>query len=236
MAEVTPADFTAFLQEFGLSRRAAGELLGRTGGMISHWEKGRKLIPIYVVEWMARCRKEGKAIAVVVKDTVTPPLPNENRKKIDLEHHPEAEAAAIDALTDPHWERLSDAARACGLNPKTARFLIERLRTRLLPVSAEIRKHKTAAVLSLMEDRRYRALEYLDDVALAQSSGRDLAVIAGVLTDKIQLLEGKPTQILSVEDRRKLNEIIPLFIREARRRGVTIDLRPGEYSVQKPGG
>jgi hypothetical protein len=234
MASVTPAEFTAFLAEFDLTRRQAGELLGRSSGMVSHWEKGRKAIPDYVTKWMADCRTAGEAVEVK-KAVQTPPLPKENRKKIDLENHPEAEAEAIDTLTDVDFARLADAARACGLNPKTANHLVKRLRTRLLPVATEIKRYKTQEFLAFIEDRMMRSLEYLDDVALANASGRDLAVIFGIMADKRQLLNGEPTQILSFQDRRKLNDLIPLVLQEAQRRGLTIDLPRTSYAVVQEG-
>jgi hypothetical protein len=47
-----------------------------------------------------------------------------------------------------------------------------------------------------------------------------LAIITGILTEKEQLLLGKPTQILSHQERKNLNELIPVLIQEARRRGI----------------
>lgn len=122
------------------------------------------------------------------------------------------------------------AAKRCGIPERTARNLYERLRTEYLPVLETLRKYQTKDFLELVEDRLGRALEHLTDDKLKKAEVRDLGVAIGILVEKRQLLRGEPTSILSVEDRRQLSEILPLIFAEARRRGETIELEPGEFS------
>jgi len=122
------------------------------------------------------------------------------------------------------------AAERCGIPYGTAKNLYERLRTEYLPLLETLRKFQTKDFLALIDNRLGLALEHLTDDKLAKAEVRDLAVAIGILTEKRQLLRGEPTSILSVEDRRTLAELVPLLLEEARRRGETIDLNPGEFS------
>jgi len=81
----------------------------------------------------------------------------------------------------------------------------------------------TKYFLGLIEDRLARALLMLDDVKMATASPRELTSAVSVLTEKRALLRGEPTQRITHEQRTKLNELLPVLIAEARRRGLTID-------------
>lgn len=86
-----------------------------------------------------------------------------------------------------------------------------------------------------------RVLGAITDDKLDKAHARDLAIVYGVLIDKKQLLEGKPTQILSIEERRDLKDLLPLLLLEAERRQITVrtDTAPRDGTVhvdirQKP--
>ena len=63
----------------------------------------------------------------------------------------------------------------------------------------------------------------LDREVLAKETGRGLAQIISILTDKMQLLQGEPTAITKIEDVRKLDEISALLLKEVNRRGIVLD-------------
>jgi hypothetical protein len=65
-------------------------------------------------------------------------------------------------------------------------------------------------------------MPYFDPVILAQTGAKDLAILTGILIEKLQLLEGKPTQIMSTQERKHVNDLIPVLIQEAMRRGMDI--------------
>ncbi len=138
---------------------------------------------------------------------------------------PEKAATAIDVLTDP-FSTLQEAVEASGLAPRTIDALKRRLKTD--PLYLSLKDVKKSELLALVKDRGKRALEYLDDTVLSVASAKDLAIISGILIEKAQLLSGEPTQIVSHEDRRKLNELMAAAIGELRLRGVTVD---AEYEV-----
>lgn len=128
-------------------------------------------------------------------------------------------AQALLDLGDPE-ETLEAAARATGLGRSTAQALLRRLRAQHSPLINELRTTNSSELTGILEDRIWRALQYLDDFNLAKAPARDLAVIVGILLEKRQLLRGEPTHILSTTERANLNELVPLMVKEAQRRGI----------------
>ncbi len=143
---------------------------------------------------------------------------------------PEKAATAIDVLTDP-FSTLKEAVEASGIAPRTIDALKRRLKTD--PLYLTLRDVKTSELLVLVKDRALRALKYLDDAVLSEAGAKDLAIISGILIEKAQLLSGEPTQRLTIDDRRELNELIPVLVEEAQRRGQVIDLTQADYKVKK---
>lgn len=138
---------------------------------------------------------------------------------------PEKTAEVIDLATDPYM-RMADVARASKMPKPTVQALMNRIRNYYQPVVEELKRVKDGEILELLRDRTGRALGYLDDYSLSSASAKDLAITIGILIEKTQLLEGKPTQILSVEERRHINDLLPAVIQEAKRRGHIIDVSP----------
>ncbi len=135
---------------------------------------------------------------------------------------PKETAEALDLATDP-FATISRAAKECGFPQSTLNQLLKRMRTRYQPLNEAIRKVKCSEMIKLLDDRAYRALDYIDDYALAGAGVRDLAVTTGIMLDKARLLREQPTQIVTVEERRKLIELMPMFLKEAERRGMVIE-------------
>ena len=114
------------------------------------------------------------------------------------------------------------AAKELGLKTSVTQRLVQRLRAQYQPVLSELRKFQKDEFLGLLEDRAHRALEYMDDYTLANANAKDLAIIVGILMEKRQLLRGEPTQILSIEERAGMSDLIPKLLREAERRGLSV--------------
>lgn len=151
--------------------------------------------------------------------------PGDKRKQGKEYTDPNETAAALDALSDP-FTKLKDVAEECGFPESTIKALVRRLETKYQPVKKELGAIKTPQLLSLIEEKIGMALEHMDDVTFANAELRDLAVTFGILAEKRQLLRGEPTQILSVNERTHMNELLPLIVKEASRRGMTIDATP----------
>ena len=136
----------------------------------------------------------------------------------------EKAVALMDAITDP-FKKLVEAAKECGMKPSVVEGLARRMRTRYLGVTDQMRAIKTKDMIVKIDERIGHALNYLDDYVMADAGFRDLAMGVGILIEKRQLLRGEPTQIISVDERASLNKLLPMLVEEARRRGITIDVR-----------
>jgi predicted DNA-binding protein (UPF0251 family) len=140
---------------------------------------------------------------------------------------PEETAEALDLATDP-FATVKEAARKCGFPETTLRRLIHRMEARYKPMADGIREVKEGELLKLLEDRALRCVEHIDDVTLAGATVKDLAIAGGIMIDKARLLRGEPTQIMRVEDRRKLGELAEALHHELERRHAAgvIDVTP----------
>ena len=118
---------------------------------------------------------------------------------------------------------IAAKARACGLNVRTAQSIIKKLETRYQPVAAEVRKLTSDRIVELIEDKIPILMDAITPEKVKEATLRDAVLGLGVLIDKRQLLRGEPTQIMTYEDRQSLNELLPGLLREAERRGMTID-------------
>ena len=74
-----------------------------------------------------------------------------------------------------------------------------------------------------IESVRQMLLKYMDEVAVSGASLKDIAITYGILVDKGQLLGGKPTQVFDVNMRAKLEVLMPLYLAEMKRRGITLE-------------
>ena len=149
-------------------------------------------------------------------------------EETDLAPHELADL--LEAGSDP-LKALMTAARQCGLDEKITRRMIDRMRSEFQPVLGEMRKVKTTEMVAALEDRAYRALMYMDDYNYAKASVKDLAIVAGIMLEKRALIRGEPTQILSIEDRSNMNELLSKLLQEAQKRGMFVDVIEGMVDV-----
>jgi len=152
------------------------------------------------------------------------------RTETAVEHkEPEKAAKALEAMSDP-LVTIEEAALASGLSKFVVRGLMKRMKTRYLPAAVSIDKVTDSQLIDLLKAKRLMGLNYMDDFAFATAELRDLSNLVGIMTDKIQLLEGKPTSIIDDKARRETNEIMKNALEELQRRGVTLDAKKVEYS------
>lgn len=145
---------------------------------------------------------------------------------------PERFAAITDAVTEPEaLVKLKDALKDAGIPGKSADAYIARLRRRYPGVLGASRALKTAEITDLLSTKIHMALTAMDEHVVQEASFRDLALGATAMIEKRQLLRGEPTQIISDADRKKLHELMPELMKEAGRRGITIDGQVTEKTV-----
>lgn len=147
-----------------------------------------------------------------------------------IEHkNPEAAAIAIEAASDPWFKTLkqsidnaNDLLKKSGISSKISYALVKRLRMKYTGAVYAARNLQTGQILEMLGKKIDHCAFYLDDKVLAEASARDLMLGMTALVEKRQLLRGEPTQIISDLERKNLNELLPLAIAEAQRRGLTI--------------
>lgn len=126
------------------------------------------------------------------------------------------------ATPDPS---IAEIARREGVSEHFVRGVRDQMQTQAPQVGMQIRKLTAKNALSKVETVLDQAIEKLYELVprAGVASLRDVAFVADRMFNMRQLLRGEPTAITTVDDRRKLNELLPLVLREAARRGVTID-------------
>lgn len=151
------------------------------------------------------------------------------------ESEPDKAAEVAIAFAENANLAVAEIAHKLELPRAAVAALVDRLKRRYSPVVAEIRKHTTKDFQSIIDEKLMMALEYLGDLKLAEASARDLSFVIATLTDKRAMMRGEPTQIVRVEERQALAELLPALLAEAQRRGMTVDLPASEFKeVEAP--
>jgi hypothetical protein len=125
-------------------------------------------------------------------------------------------------------------AAAEGFPMRVVDKFIRRMRTRHVGTAEAVKAFGHGEMLHALGEKMTLALQAMTPEKMADSPARDLAVVFGILAEKRELLQGKPTQIFSFEERRSMKELLPAAIREAQRRGFVIDGTYTEDSSVEP--
>lgn len=120
---------------------------------------------------------------------------------------------------------IAEIARKEGVSEHFVRGVRDQLQTQAPQVGMALRKLTGKQALAKVETLLDQAFEKLYELIpnARVASLRDVAFVADRMFNMRQLLRGEPTAITTVDDRRKLNELVPLMLREAARRGVIVE-------------
>lgn len=136
---------------------------------------------------------------------------------------PDGYADLIIELASNPLARISELMKKHGYSRAVVTALKNKLRTKQVGLKEELFKISNQGLQNLVEDRLVRTIDAIDDEAIADANLKDRAYAADRMFNMRQLLKGEPTAIVSNADRAKLNELLPLLMREAQRRGIIID-------------
>lgn len=151
--------------------------------------------------------------------------------------NPEKSAELIDGSLGPNGldsEKFMELAAQAGLPARMAKGLMVRWGHEYSRIGAEGRLLKGKQLADELSGKLGKLVDNLDDYTMANMSGKDLSVAIGILTDKVLLLEGKPSVIYDVNVSHKLEVLMPQFMAEAKRRGLTIDSTATVISETQP--
>lgn len=151
------------------------------------------------------------------------------------------EAAAMDVMvaasepfSDERFHELREACKKNGLAPRVANGLIQRLKSKYAPVVGELKRLSVEQMSGEFEKKINLVLHYIDEYAISQASAKDLGALLGILVDRHQLLNNRPTAIVDMTTRQQLSELVPAVVEEARRRGISLPPLPMVERVEGP--
>ena len=142
----------------------------------------------------------------------------------------------VDLLNPVNEESYKQLGKKHGFCDKAVKALHTRMMTVYQPGFHELRDISSRDLLKKVESRLNSALDHMTEGKMALSSAKDLSVIVGILAEKRQLLRGEPTQIVSVEESKRIQDLLPLIVEEAMRRGMHINgpVIEGEFTSEEP--
>lgn len=147
----------------------------------------------------------------------TPPMPIAQKAATE---DPQAFAGAFDALSTDLAPNYDAIAKECGIPEAAVKAIAARMKTQYWPLARAIGTVRTEELVDVLNHNAWRILSSITEDVILDASLRDRAVSAAVMIDKARLLENKPTQVLSIEDNRNLNDLIDVTIRALKKRGI----------------
>ena len=148
------------------------------------------------------------------------------------------------SLRDGHGLTTAEIARKLGMKKQNVETCYNRAKVKILeagpPPTQDLQEASVAALAAIRgkvddkvlsqqaEEVGWMAIWRLlnDPQVWNRASARDLAAISALMIDKRQLLRGEPTQVIKIQDIRKLDEMAKVLHDEMERRGMLVDVTP----------
>lgn len=140
---------------------------------------------------------------------------------------PEKAADITDELADPFGESFRKMAKKYGATTDFVEAMARKLNHEFVPIKRESMDTKRENLKELYAYIAPKILASITDEDIRKASLQQKITSAAIATDKLQILDGKATHRLEVEDRRALSELLPILRKEMERRDMTIDVTPG---------
>jgi len=185
-----------------------------------------------LVERTGRSRSSLRASYKTAAEKLSGPDPTGMRARRLETRNPAKAAEVIDVMSDPQLDPahpfagVAKAAKECGVPVGTIHQLVARLDGEYQPVKRELQRVKTDRLVKQFENLATDSLDSITDADLKGSSAYQRVVMAAIATEKRELLDGRPTERLSHDDRRKLPELLETLSIEIERRGLMKEINP----------
>jgi len=172
------------------------------------------------------------------KKAVNYTLPNSYPGNMVENKRPEDAAIAIDAVTNPLFDNVAKLGRELKIAPSTLNALIGRLNADYQPLTRELKRIKTDTLVKQFENLATDALASITKEDIEAETAYKRTIMAAIATEKRELLDGRPTERITHEDRRRLPELVEALLDEAGRRGFMKQIDPvtGKASLTRPEG
>ena len=147
-------------------------------------------------------------------------------------------------LRDGHGLTTAEIARKLGMKKQNVDTCYNRAKVKILeagpPPTQDLQEASVAALAAIrgkIDDKvlsqQAEAVGWMaiwrllnDPQVWNRASARDLAAISALMIDKRQLRRGEPTQVIKIQDIRKLDEMAKVLHEEMERRGMLVDVTP----------
>lgn len=124
----------------------------------------------------------------------------------------------------------ADAVRsgleARGFSRTTIDRFLELMRVKEAGAGQLVKGYSQRDYLAQLREKSQLALSHVTHEKLEAAGVKDIAITVGILTEKAQLLDNRPTAIFSFEERAPMADLLKTALKEASRRQMVIDLDP----------
>jgi len=141
----------------------------------------------------------------------------------DVETSHEDMARLLELVARNPEADVASLAKAEGFPAHIISKFLKEMRTTHSGLSAAVKSLGHNEMLAVLTEKMSLALSHLSDQKFEAAGARDIAIVFGILAEKRELLQGKPTQIFSFEERKSMKDLLPGALREAQRRGMVFD-------------
>ena len=144
---------------------------------------------------------------------------------------PEKVAEVVVSLSGPMEQTIKEIAAETGVSSAIVSGISQALQKKGLMLSralGEVTKTKTRDMFQYLA---WRILEGVSEKDIEKASLKDKMLSAAIGVDKALLLDGQPTQILSVPQMENIDKLAGMLIEEARRRGNFPEVNEGIQQV-----
>ena len=147
--------------------------------------------------------------------------PKDHKPRRSLENtDPEKFADFLVQFAEDPECNIAKLARICGIPKGSADALVRRIESRYLPVLEEAEKVSTKSILKQIDTALPLALARMGEKDFVETAKyKELAFGVGVMVDKRQLMRGEPTQIMTVAERKSMEELEYEIVGELKKRG-----------------
>ena len=129
-------------------------------------------------------------------------------------------------------EAVRSGLEARGFSKLTIERFLELMTRREVGAGQLVKGWSQAGFLQQLREKGALALSYVTPEKLEAAGVKDIAITVGILTEKAQLLDNRPTAIFSFEERQSMPDLLKAALREAARRNMVIDMTDPEKDVR----
>jgi hypothetical protein len=143
----------------------------------------------------------------------------------------EQTASIVASLSDPMQATIKQIAEQEGVSPAVAHKLLKVLREKKLVLARTLGEVTKTETRQMYEYVAHTVLSSITQADIDKAGLKDKMLSAAIATDKALLLDGQPTEILSIPQMENMDELARLLLKEAKRRGQMPILDEGSQTV-----